>query len=235
MTPQKSRTFTLPQLAEAAAMTVRNVRSYQTRGLIPPPVRRGRHSIYDSRHLERLREIHQARERGASLNLIAGYLSDGGSLATGLDRAWLPSRGALSRRGGRTAEPAPPRTATASLETILSRVDVADPARFDKTLDDLARAGVVRRSRGRLMAERPFVTMVAGLVKHGVPVERALEVAAAAAEAGQKVRAAAGDALDGMADDDRTRGDVLSLATGVFASVVVLDLTTAENRATRDR
>ena len=85
------------------------------------------------------------------------------------------------------------------------------------------------------MAERPFVTMVAGLVKHGVPVERALEVAAAAAEAGQKVRAAAGDALDGMADDDRTRGDVLSLATGVFASVVVLDLTTAENRATRDR
>ena len=83
MTPQKSRTFTLPQLAEAAAMTVRNVRSYQTRGLIPPPVRRGRHSIYDSRHLERLREIHQARESGASLNLIAGYLSDGGSLATG--------------------------------------------------------------------------------------------------------------------------------------------------------
>ncbi|MFN8078959.1 MAG: MerR family transcriptional regulator [Kineosporiaceae bacterium] len=235
MTAHKSRTFTLPELAEAAGMTVRNVRSYQTRGLIPPPVRRGRHSIYDTRHLDRLREIHQARQRGASLNLIAGYLSDGGSLATGLDRAWLPGRGALSRRGGRQAEPAPPRTTTASLETILNRVDVADPARFDQTLDNLVRAGVVRRSRGRLMAERPFVTMVSGLVKHGMPIERALEVAAAAAEAGQRVRAAAGDALDGMADDARTRNDVLNLAAGVFASVVVLDLTAAEDRAPRDR
>ena len=36
------REYTIDQLARAARTTVRNVRAYQDRGLIPPPERRGR-------------------------------------------------------------------------------------------------------------------------------------------------------------------------------------------------
>ncbi len=39
--------YRVDDLAQAAGMTVRNVRAYQERGLLPPPLRRGRTSWYD--------------------------------------------------------------------------------------------------------------------------------------------------------------------------------------------
>ncbi|MFX8301261.1 MerR family transcriptional regulator, partial [Acinetobacter baumannii] len=51
------REFTIDELARAAETTVRNVRSYQDRGLIDPPERRGRVGIYTQAHLGRLKLI----------------------------------------------------------------------------------------------------------------------------------------------------------------------------------
>ena len=45
-------------LAERAAMTVRNVRAYSTRGLIEPPRLEGRTGYYGESHLQRLILIH---------------------------------------------------------------------------------------------------------------------------------------------------------------------------------
>lgn len=239
MKAQRSRSYTLPELAEAAGMTVRNVRSYQTRGLIPPPVRRGRHSVYNSVHLERLRQIHQARQRGASLNLIADYLASGGSLSAGIDRAWLPGRGrtgsgSRGRGSARATRPVP----TASLDAVMARsapdgaappdgaagADGAHAHGLDAILQHLIDTGVVVRSRGGLVAERGFVSAVGDLMRRGASAVHALEIASAAAEAGRAVRAAAGKALGTLVDDERTRVEVLSLATGVFTSVITLDL-----------
>ncbi|WP_055568353.1 MerR family transcriptional regulator [Streptomyces atriruber] len=62
-------------LAEEAGITVRTVRFYRERGLIPPPRREGRIAWYDEHHLARLRTIAALLERGHTLNGIA-ELSD---------------------------------------------------------------------------------------------------------------------------------------------------------------
>lgn len=62
--------YRIEDLAEAARTTVRNVRSYQERGLLPPPRREGRVAYYSEEHLARLRVIGMLLERGYSLGNI---------------------------------------------------------------------------------------------------------------------------------------------------------------------
>jgi DNA-binding transcriptional MerR regulator len=54
-------TYTLEQLAEASGINERTIRSYIARGLLPPPVGRGRASSYESAHLVRLKFIQAVR------------------------------------------------------------------------------------------------------------------------------------------------------------------------------
>jgi DNA-binding transcriptional MerR regulator len=63
-------------LAREAGTTVRNVRSYQDRGLLPPPRREGRVAWYGEGHLVRLRLISSLLERGFTLANI-GELIEG--------------------------------------------------------------------------------------------------------------------------------------------------------------
>lgn len=62
------------ELADAAGVGVDTVRFYQARGLIPPPLRRGRFAIYTGEHLERLRRIRALLEAGFSLAQIRRLL-----------------------------------------------------------------------------------------------------------------------------------------------------------------
>ncbi|MEU5579746.1 MULTISPECIES: MerR family transcriptional regulator [Streptomyces] len=61
----------MAELAAEAGITVRTVRFYRERGLIPPPRREGRIAWYDEHHLARLRTIAALLERGHTLNGIA--------------------------------------------------------------------------------------------------------------------------------------------------------------------
>ncbi|GGV38973.1 MerR family transcriptional regulator [Streptomyces spectabilis] len=65
------REYRMDELAEAAGITVRTVRFYRERGLIPPPRREGRIAWYDDHHLARLRTIAALLERGHTLQGIA--------------------------------------------------------------------------------------------------------------------------------------------------------------------
>jgi DNA-binding transcriptional MerR regulator len=56
--------YRIDELAQAAGMTVRNVRVYQDRGLLPPPRREGRVGLYSEAHLARLRLIGSLLDRG---------------------------------------------------------------------------------------------------------------------------------------------------------------------------
>lgn len=67
--------YTIDELAQAAQMTVRNVRAYQDKGLIPPPEIRGRTGIYSEAHLARLRVIGPMLARGYSLANIAELIA----------------------------------------------------------------------------------------------------------------------------------------------------------------
>lgn len=65
------REYRMEELAAAAGITVRTLRFYRERGLIPPPRREGRIAWYDEQHLARLRTIAALLERGHTLNGIA--------------------------------------------------------------------------------------------------------------------------------------------------------------------
>jgi DNA-binding transcriptional MerR regulator len=67
--------YRIDELARAAGLTVRNVRVYQDRGLLPPPRRQGRVGIYDDAHLARLRLIRGLLERGYGFSHIAELIS----------------------------------------------------------------------------------------------------------------------------------------------------------------
>ncbi|MFF4587167.1 MerR family transcriptional regulator [Streptomyces sp. NPDC001388] len=109
--------LTVDELAARAGVTVRTVRFYSTRGLLPPPVigpRRVGH--YGPEHLARLALIEELQRQGMTLAAIERYLD---RLPPGLDAhdlavhravvaSWAPdtvetvSREELQRRAGRT-------------------------------------------------------------------------------------------------------------------------------------
>lgn len=67
--------YRVDELARAAGTTVRNVRAYQDRGLLPPPRREGRVGYYDDSHLARLGVIARLLDRGYSLSNIAELIA----------------------------------------------------------------------------------------------------------------------------------------------------------------
>lgn len=67
---QQTGEYSIDELARTTGMTVRNIRAYQDRGLLPPPARRGRKGIYNEDHLSRLRIIARLLERGYTLSNI---------------------------------------------------------------------------------------------------------------------------------------------------------------------
>ncbi len=66
--------LTIDQLAQSAGLTVRNVRSYQSRGLIPPPEVQGRVGYYGAEHTARLALIREMQAQGFNLAAIAHLL-----------------------------------------------------------------------------------------------------------------------------------------------------------------
>jgi DNA-binding transcriptional MerR regulator len=62
--------LTIDELAREAGMTVRNVRAYRSRGLIPPPELRGRKGYYGPDHLARLELVRGLKEKGFNLEAI---------------------------------------------------------------------------------------------------------------------------------------------------------------------
>ena len=67
--------YRIDELAREAGTTVRNVRAYQDRGLLPPPRRSGGVGIYTDAHLARLRLIGHLLDRGYTLANIAELIS----------------------------------------------------------------------------------------------------------------------------------------------------------------
>ena len=65
------REYRMEELARLAGITVRTLRFYRERKLIPPPRREGRIAWYDDHHLARLRTISALLERGHTLTGIA--------------------------------------------------------------------------------------------------------------------------------------------------------------------
>lgn len=67
---EHQRDYSVEELALAANTTVRNIRAYQDRGVLPPPALQGRKGVYNNFHLSRLRLIANLLDRGYTLSSI---------------------------------------------------------------------------------------------------------------------------------------------------------------------
>lgn len=70
--------FVIEELSRRTGMTVRSLRSYQSRKLLPPPHVRGRTGYYDQAHVDRIQLIQNLQGEGIKLNSIARMLDEGG-------------------------------------------------------------------------------------------------------------------------------------------------------------
>jgi DNA-binding transcriptional MerR regulator len=65
------------ELADDVGISVQLLRSYQSKGLLPPPRHEGRVAWYGPHHRERLLHIRHLKQRGFSLRMIAQALDEG--------------------------------------------------------------------------------------------------------------------------------------------------------------
>ncbi len=70
MSKPDSGDMTIDELAERTGMTVRNIRAHQTRGLLPPPVVRGRTGYYNEDHVARIELTRELQAEGLNLEAI---------------------------------------------------------------------------------------------------------------------------------------------------------------------
>lgn len=67
--------LTLDELTERVGMSVRNVRFYTSRGLVPSPVRKGRSGYYGPDHVARLELVRALQGYGYTLAAIEQYVA----------------------------------------------------------------------------------------------------------------------------------------------------------------
>lgn len=68
--------LTLEELTARVGMSVRNIRFYTTKGLVPPPIRRGRSGYYTDSHVARLELVRELQNHGFTLTAIERYVAD---------------------------------------------------------------------------------------------------------------------------------------------------------------
>ncbi|MBM7517424.1 MerR family transcriptional regulator [Nocardioides nitrophenolicus] len=67
--------LTLEELTARVGLTVRTVRFYTSRGLVPPPIRRGRSGYYSAVHLARIELVLELQSHGFTLSAIERYVA----------------------------------------------------------------------------------------------------------------------------------------------------------------
>jgi len=76
--------MTIRELAERTGMTVRNIRAHQTRGLLPPPIVRGRTGYYNEEHAARIELTREMQADGLNLEAIRRVLDSGDGSASAM-------------------------------------------------------------------------------------------------------------------------------------------------------
>src|SRR4051794_41246939 len=177
----------IDELARQGGTTVRTVRMYQEKGLLPAPLRRGRKASYRMEHLTRLRLVQRLADRGYSLAAIKDLVD-----------AWNAQHGLGHVLGLEAAVIEP-------LATELPRRFTADELTElfpgDEDLSGLARAleiGLLVQDGEDFVAANPTMVLAgAALVAGGMPLPAALDIASATLEAADRLAGSEGAAFFG--------------------------------------
>ncbi|WP_037852720.1 MerR family transcriptional regulator [Streptomyces sp. NRRL S-340] len=205
----------MEELARLAGITVRTLRFYRERKLIPPPRREGRIAWYDDHHLSRLRTISALLERGHTLSGIA-------ELAEAFDHG--RDVGDLLGLGAPTEE----------VPVRLTPEELADRFAGEVTAENLAAAmelGYLGTDGDEIVhISRRLLDVSAALVREGIPLAEVLD-------AGHRVRRHA-EALAGLFTDLITRHaseEDLQRLRPLARSVVDAELSMALDRRLRKK
>ncbi|MBA4865445.1 MerR family transcriptional regulator [Streptomyces sp. PSKA54] len=156
----------MTELAKEAGITVRTLRFYRERKLLPPPRRQGRIAWYGEHHLARLRTISALLERGHTLNGIAELAE---AFDHGRDVGELLGFDAPSEE----------------IPVRLSPEELADHFAGEVTPENLATAlelGYLGTDGGEIVhVSRRLLDVSSAMVREGIPL-------AAVLEAGRRVR-----------------------------------------------
>ncbi|MCB5163263.1 MerR family transcriptional regulator [Streptomyces bambusae] len=164
MADQAVAEYRIEDLAHHSGATVRTIRAYQDRGLLPRPERRGRSNVYGDTHLARLRQIADLLDRGYTLASIKELLE-----------AWDAGRG-LGGVLGLVAEVHGPWTDEEAAR--LSRDELDDlfgGTPDDRAVEEAVELGVLERMPGRvdefLVPSPTELAVAAELHAAGVPLD----------------------------------------------------------------
>jgi DNA-binding transcriptional MerR regulator len=158
--------WTIDDLARKAGTTTRNIRSYQTRGILPAPRMAGRVGYYNEGHLARLKYTAGLQERGFSLAAIACLLS-----------AWEEGRSLEDVLGFEEALTAPWSDEVPDRFT-LARLHELFPETIDQPalVERAVAVGLLRPDGEDFMAPSPrMILNGAELVSVGMPLSVALD------------------------------------------------------------
>jgi DNA-binding transcriptional MerR regulator len=153
--------MTVDELARRADTTTRNVRNYQTQGLLPPPTMVGRTGYYDEGHLGRLRLIAQLQQQGFSLAGIAELL-----------KAWEQGRSLADLLGFEEALTAPWTNEAPEFMTPLELLELFPEAADDPalTIRAMELGLIVPQEDGFLVPSPSLLRTGAELHAVGVPL-----------------------------------------------------------------
>ncbi|MER7758387.1 MerR family transcriptional regulator [Streptomyces sp. NPDC097619] len=163
MSDQATAEYRIEDLAHRSGATVRTIRAYQDRGLLPRPERRGRSNVYGDAHLARLRQIADLLDRGYTLASIKELLE-----------AWDAGRG-LGGVLGLVAEVHGPWTDEEAARITRDQLnDRFGGVPDDRAVDEAVELGVLERIPGRvdefLVPSPQELAVAAELHAAGVPL-----------------------------------------------------------------
>ena len=185
-------TLTIAELADRSGMTARNIRAYQSRGLLHSPEIRGRIAHYNGSHLARLQLIGSLQREGFTLAAVKRLIESPGDYS-----AIVADRRRRFREGSSDISP------TVPLPVEKIRQLMPDLP------DDLTETGLAwRDADGQLVSHTVLVGVGRMLAAQGVSLDVVsslqLEAARTAAELGAKLREhLEGDVVTGDGEDGR--------------------------------
>jgi DNA-binding transcriptional MerR regulator len=167
--------MTLDELCNRVGLSVRNVRFYTTRGLVPPPIRRGRSGYYSPEHVVRLELVQELQAHGFTLAAIEKYVARIPADATPADIAL--QRSMLTPWMSEAPE-------------LITRSELDERAGRQLTGDELEALelmGIVKLAGRKFEVVRSYLSVGIGVLDTGYPMDAALAVQKVYADHGRAI------------------------------------------------
>jgi DNA-binding transcriptional MerR regulator len=152
--------LTVEELSARTGISVRNLRFYTTRGLVPPPTKRGRSAVYSREHVARFELLQDLQDHGLNLAAIERYFD-------GIPAEATAEQIALHRVTLRPLAPAEP--------AVLSRSQLNARAGRRLTpseVDKLTELGVLEHAEGnRYAVNEGRMRSALEMIDRGLPLD----------------------------------------------------------------